>query len=383
MADDGGTAKKDLTVVILNIIAGVTRNSLDKLEIGKPGNVSLFNSTIVIADESEDLSKADLGVLKNICDATFDTKRSLYSNEVMAEICCLLIVMTNTLKIPLNRSYIRKFAYLGAGESKGGNNAEFNPVDEARFKRLSLSPRVHEYWYDHLMALEVDIYKATTKYGTEHLQEDNMDDLLEELRLIEMGGSEFFCIGKDGNKSRVGEGSTFRQIELKNYLSSLSDKALLNGKKDIVKVLRGYIDRGQLNWTIKERTSHLKKGIIKKQPVSITIRLFPSIVHENQQTISTLQVSDVQSPSAEESAHLTTPALSPVPLSGNVENVIVIGGGANTTNLFVDSGQPTMVPARQQALSRMSAGETNSVMVPLDGREIPLLRWRGYRGKLE
>jgi hypothetical protein len=123
MADDGGTAKKDLSVAIWNIIAGVNRNSLDNLEIGKPGCTALFNSSVLIADESEDLSKTDLGVLKNICDATFDTKRSLYSNEETAEIRSLLIVMTNTLKIPLNRSYIRKFAYLGAGESKGGNGS--------------------------------------------------------------------------------------------------------------------------------------------------------------------------------------------------------------------------------------------------------------------
>ncbi len=221
MSDDGGTAKKDLSVAIRNVIPGVTRNSLDKLEVGKPGSVSLFNSSVVIADESEDLTKADLGVLKNICDATFDTKRSLYSNEETAEIRSLLIVMTNTLRIPLNRSYIRKFAYLGAGESKGGHNAEFNPEDEARFKRLSLSPRVHEHWYNHLMSLEVDIYKATTKYGTEHLQDDNMDDLLEELRLIESGRSDFLCMSREsGMKERVKAGSTFRQIELKNYLLS-------------------------------------------------------------------------------------------------------------------------------------------------------------------
>ena len=284
MADDGGTAKKDLSVAIWNIISGVTRNSLDKLEVGKPGSIALFNSSVVIADESEDLSKADLGVLKNICDATFDTKRSLYANEETAEIRSLLIVMTNTLRIPLNRSYIRKFAYLGAGESKGGNNAEFNPEDEARFKRLSLSPRVHEYWYNRLMALEVDVYKAITKYGTEHLQEDNMDDLLEELRLIERGTSDFFCVGKEGGCSvRVKIGSTFSQIELKNYLLSRSDKTLLNGKKDIVKVLRGYIDRRQLNWTINERTSNLKDGTVKKQAMSITIRPFPSDKQKNRQ----------------------------------------------------------------------------------------------------
>jgi len=296
MADDGGTAKKDLSVAIWNIIAGVTRNSLDKLEIGKPGCVALFNSSVVIADESEDLSKADLGVLKNICDATFDTKRCLYVDEETAEIRSLLIVMTNTLRIPLNRSYIRKFAYLGAGESKGGNNAEFDSDDEARFKRLSLSPRVHEYWYNHLMALDVDIYKATTKYGTEHLQEDNMDDLLDELRLIEAGRSEFFCVNNIGCKYRVDDGATFRQNELKNYLLSRSDKTLLNGKKDIVKVLRGYIDRGQLNWTINERVSKLKDGTVKKQTMSITVRTFPSVEQKCRQVILPTQVLDTQRP---------------------------------------------------------------------------------------
>jgi hypothetical protein len=295
IADEGGTAKKDLSVAIWNIIAGVTRNSLDKLEIGKPGCVALFQSSIVIADESEDLTKADLGVLKNICDATFDTKRSLYSNEETAEIRSLLIVMTNTLKIPLNRSYIRKFAYLGAGESKGGSNAEFNTEDEARFKRLSLSPRVHEYWYDHLMALKVDVYKATTKYGTERLQEDNMDDLLEELRLIEAGRADFFCVDKNDTKYRVRNGATFRQIELKKYLLSLPDKTLLNGKKDIVKVLRGYIDRGQINWTINERSSNLKDGTIKKQPMSITVHAFPSCENADHQVILPFRVPDSQS----------------------------------------------------------------------------------------
>ena len=294
IADDGGTGKKDLSVAIRNIIAGVTRNSLDKLEAGKPGRTALFTSSIVIADESEDLSKADLGILKNNCDAVFDTLRNLYSDEETAEIRCLLIVMTNTLKIPLNRSFIRKLAYLGTGESKGGNNAEFNPEDEARFKRLSLSPRVHQYWYDHLRALEVDIYKATTKYGTEHLQEDNMDDLLEELRLIESGRSEFFCIGKNGEKYRVDNGSTIKQIELKNYLLSRPDKTLLNGKKDIVKVLRGYIDRGQLNWTINERTSNLQDGTVKKQTTSITVRPFPPSEQSKSRAVLPFQVPETQ-----------------------------------------------------------------------------------------
>jgi hypothetical protein len=128
------------------------------------------------------------------------------------------------------------------------------------------------------MALDVDIYKATTKYGTEHLQEDNMDDLLEELRLMEIGRSGFFCVGRSGVKIRVENGTIFHQRELKNYLLSLPDKTLLNGKKDIVKVLRGYIERGQLNWIINERTSHLKDGTVKKQTISITVRSFPCIL---------------------------------------------------------------------------------------------------------
>jgi hypothetical protein len=76
--------------------------------------------------------------------------------------------------------------------------------------------------------------------------------------------------------------SSFRQIELKNYLLSRSDKTLLNGKKDIVKVLRGYIDRGQLNWVINERVSNLKSGTTKKQATSITVRTFPAMEQENQ-----------------------------------------------------------------------------------------------------
>jgi hypothetical protein len=132
----------------------------------------------------------------------------------------------------------------------------------------------------------VDIYKATTKYGTEHLQEDNMDDLLEELRLIEIGRSDFFYVGRDGNKTRVGSGSIIKQQELKNYLLSLPDKTLLNGKKDIVKVLRGYIDRGQLNWKINERTSNLKDGTKKVQATGITVRPFPP--SEQSKSLATL-----------------------------------------------------------------------------------------------
>jgi hypothetical protein len=146
------------------------------------------------------------------------------------------------------------------------------------------------------MALKVDIYKATTKYGTEHLQEDNMDDLLEVLRLIEMGRSEFLCVGKDGNKTRVGNGSTIKQIELKNYLLSLPDKTLLNGKKDIVKVLRGYIDRGQLNWTINERESKLKVGTVKKQTMSITVRPFLTSEQSKSLAILPFQVPEIQQP---------------------------------------------------------------------------------------
>ena len=104
-----------------------------------------------------------------------------------------------------------------------------------------------------------------------------MDDLLEELRLIESGNSDFYCANQDkGCKCQVKDGTTFRQIELKNYLLSLPDKTLLNGKKDIVKVLRGYIERGQLNWTLNERTSNLKDGTVKKQVMSITVRTFPT-----------------------------------------------------------------------------------------------------------
>jgi hypothetical protein len=310
---------------------------LDNLEIGKPGCTALFNSSVLIADESEDLSKTDWGVLKNICDATFDTKRSLYSNEETAEIRSLLIVMTNTLKIPLNRSYIRKFAYLGAGESKGGNNAEFNPDDEARFKRLSLSPRVHKFWCDHLMALKVDIYKATTKYGSEHLQEDNMDDLLDELRLIEMGRSEFFCINRDGVTSRVGNGSTIKQIELKNYLLSLPDKTLLNGKKDIVKVLRGYIDRGQLNWTINERISHLKDGTVKTQATGITVRSFTPSEQSKSRAILPFQVPENQ------------PLQSAAPIG------------------------------RQSPTSYVSPDGSHEILTYPDGRQEKYLRWNGVK----
>jgi hypothetical protein len=249
--------------------------------------------------------------------------------------------MTNTLKIPLNRSYIRKFAYLGAGESKGGNNAEFNPADEARFKRLSLSPRVHEYWYNHLMALEVDIYKATTKYGTEHLQEDNMDDLLEELRLIEAGRSDFFYVGNNGEKFRVDNGSTIKQIELKNYLLSLPDKTLLNGKKDIVKVLRGYIDRGQLNWTINERTSNLKDGTVKKQTMSITVRPFPPSEQSKSLAVLPFQVPEPQQ-------------------------------------------QQSTVPAvRQSPTSYVAPDGSYEMRTSPDGRRLEKhIRWQGFKGKM-
>jgi hypothetical protein len=158
------------------------------------------------------------------------------------------------------------------------------------------------------MSLEVDIYKATTKYGTEHLQEDNMDDLLDELRLIEMGRSDFFCVNKSGEKHRVDNGSTVKQIELKNYLLSRPDKTLLNGKKDIVKVLRGYIDRGQLNWTINERSSNLKDGTVKKQTVSITVRPFPSGEQSKSRAILPFQVSETQPPQSAAPIGRQTPA---------------------------------------------------------------------------
>jgi hypothetical protein len=51
MADDGGTAKKDLSIALWNIIPGVTRNSLDKIELGKRGCIALFNSSVLIADD--------------------------------------------------------------------------------------------------------------------------------------------------------------------------------------------------------------------------------------------------------------------------------------------------------------------------------------------
>ena len=112
--------------------------------------------------------------------------------------------------------------------------------------------------------------------------------------VIEIGKSEFFCVNRDGSTSRVGNGSTIKQIELKNYLLSLPDKTLLNGKKDIVKVLRGYIDRGQLNWTINERSSHLKDGTVKKQTMSITVRSFSSSEHSKSRAILPFQMPENQ-----------------------------------------------------------------------------------------
>jgi len=134
-----------------------------------------------------------------------------------------------------------------------------------------------------------------------------MDDLLEELRLIEMGRSEFFCVGRDGNKSRVGSGTTIKQIELKNYLLSLPDKTLLNGKKDIVKVLRGYIDRGQLNWTINERRSNLKDGTIKTQATGITVRSFPSSEQSKSRAVLPFQVPETQLPQSTAPASYVSP----------------------------------------------------------------------------
>jgi len=114
------------------------------------------------------------------------------------------------------------------------------------------------------------------------------------LRLIESGRSDFWTVNKDGNKNRVGAGSTFPQIELKKYLLSLPDKTLLSGKKDIIKVLRGYIDRGQLNWTLNERSSNLKDGTVKKQVMSITVRLFPAVEQENRRVILPLRAPQPQ-----------------------------------------------------------------------------------------
>jgi hypothetical protein len=96
----------------------------------------------------------------------------------------------------------------------------------------------------------------------------------------------------------VGSGSIIKQIELKNYLLSLPDKTLLNGKKDMVKVLRGYIDRGQLNWTINERTSNLKDGTVKKQTMSITVRPFQHSEQSKSQAVLPFQVPETQPQSA-------------------------------------------------------------------------------------
>jgi len=133
----------------------------------------------------------------------------------------------------------------------------------------------------HRSLLDGKLVNIASKFGDEGLAK--MLISREPINVREMREQPF---GKDGNQLRVGNGSTIKQIELKNYLLSLPDKTLLNGKKDIIKVLRGYIDRGQLHWTINERTSKLKDGTEKKQAIGITIRSFPPSEQSGEQSKS-------------------------------------------------------------------------------------------------
>ena len=154
------------------------------------------------------------------------------------------------------------------------HGARSEQKEETRFDLFAQSGE----WRNHLGDLETRGWRFLEEQNGQlffqtpdgdHSPDKQDGNIKDEVQLIESGRSDFMCTNKDGTKQKVGNGTTISQIELKNYLLSRSDRTLLNGKKDIVKVLRGYIDRGQINWALNERTSNLKGGIVKKQVTSI------------------------------------------------------------------------------------------------------------------